>query len=629
MSGLIPAEFIEKVKEANDIETVVSAYVDLSKKSSHNLFGLCPFHHEDTPSFSVSPAKSMFYCFGCGAGGDVIKFIMNIENLTYVEAIKFLAKRASIPLPELDNNSEFNKKQKYNNFLRKLNAMSANFYYKSLRSKNALNLHRYLKERSLNGDCANKFALGYAPAGWTSLVDYFKQEFPDNTPYKELISLGLIKEKNGRYYDIFRERLIFPILDAQKNVIAFGARILPEKYIISPETANNDFQAKYLNSSETPIYHKGDNLYGIHLAKKSDLPYFVVVEGYMDAIALHAAGIDSAVAVLGTALTVAQIKLMKRYKEHLILCFDADDAGKKATLRALELLRNDSLNVKVISLPQQKDPDSYLQKHGVFSFQNLLDKALSPLDYYYEMFLNQDRRDKRFNVFDFCQHFLEILVKYDISAVERSSYFSRITLDCNISKSDLESDFKRLLKNGIQSSPKFEVDKSYELVHKFKDFTDKDDLINENAPISSEELKVFNLILSDSALVFSLDIKLKEEDFLSLASKKFYREILDKVKLQRESNSILLSDLIERAALYNFRNGNLKTLLLQMQFSLPKLRLDKKSAQIILLHLKIKSLSEFIMNLSNDNRAENEKQLKNSVSLRIKYQQILTDLMEW
>ncbi|NLM79220.1 MAG: DNA primase [Ruminococcaceae bacterium] len=367
ISGLIPESVIEEVKARNELVAVVEQYVRLDKKSGSNFFGLCPFHEEKTPSFSVSPAKQIYYCFGCHKGGDVIHFIMDMEKCAYPQAIRLLAERAGVTIPEPDDVA-WQQRNERNKALQAICLEAARHFYRDLMSPEGRSVQAYLKKRALSPAVCKKFGLGYARDEWDSLLRHL-----NSLGYKDeelLIQSGLFRRgKSGGLYDLFRHRLMFPIMDAMGRIIAFGGRVL------------DDSQPKYINSPETPIYSKGRHLYALNLAKTSKKGHLVVVEGYMDAIALHQAGVDQAVASLGTALTEYQAGLLRKYAEDVVLAYDADAAGQAATLRSLDILEQHDLKVTVLQVPEAKDPDEFIRLHGPERFHALIGKALPLLDY--------------------------------------------------------------------------------------------------------------------------------------------------------------------------------------------------------------------------------------------------------
>lgn len=380
----ISDEQVAEIIEKNDIADVISDYIKLDRKSG-GFQGLCPFHKEKTPSFHVNDSKQIFKCFGCGKGGNVVHFIRLAEGLEYVDALLFLADRVGIDVKYAKNDSKSEQAEQIRKDVLSLNKLSARFFYNSLKtSDRAL---KYLKDRGLAPDTVKKFGLGYAPEGWSALTDNFVST---GTSPELLRQAGLSSksEKKERYYDRFRDRLMFPIFDVMGNVIAFGGRRI----------SNDDSQPKYINSAETPVYTKGKHLYGLNFARKSGSKRVIIVEGYMDCIALHQKGIDWAVASLGTALTSNQARLLKKYFDEVIIAYDADVAGKDATIRGMEILSSVGFRVKVFRLQGAKDADEYLRKHSAEDFIKQLDSSLTLIEYKISLIASEwplNRNDSR------------------------------------------------------------------------------------------------------------------------------------------------------------------------------------------------------------------------------------------
>jgi DNA primase len=366
----IPDELLEEIKAKSDIVDVVEQYVTLSKKTGANFFGLCPFHSEDTPSFSVSPGKQIFYCFGCHTGGDVINFIREIEKVPYRRALEILAERAGVRLPANEDPKQ-QERYRQRDRLFAANTEAARYFYHALNGAAGAGARAYLKERGISRATAVRFGLGYAPDEWTGLLDHLSAKgFSDG----EIEKSGLFRlNRSNNRYDLFRDRLMFPIIDQMGHIVAFGGRIMGEG------------MPKYINSPETQIYTKGQVLYGLNLAKKSKAGHLLLVEGYMDTISLHQAGVDCAVAVLGTALTEAQVRLMRRYTNEVIVGFDSDRAGQAATERSFELLNKQEFKVKVLMVPDGMDPDDYIRANGEERFRAVLNESKSLLDYKFHM----------------------------------------------------------------------------------------------------------------------------------------------------------------------------------------------------------------------------------------------------
>ncbi|MGI6118170.1 MAG: DNA primase [Bilifractor sp.] len=353
-------EVIEEVRAGNDIVDVISAYVSLKKKGS-NYFGLCPFHGEKTPSFSVSRQKQMYYCFGCGAGGNVFTFLMQYENLSFQEAVQELADRAGITLPQEDYSRESREKQERREVLLNIQKDAAKYYYAKLRSRSGTDGMRYLKNRELSDETIRKFGLGFSGRTGNELYRYLRSRgYSDDL----LNASGLFRfdERRG-VSDKFWNRVMFPIMDARSRVIGFGGRVM------------GDGEPKYLNSPETEIFDKSRNLYGLFLARKSRKKYMILCEGYMDVISMHQAGFDNAVASLGTSLTAGHCSLLKRYTDLVLLLYDSDEAGIRAALRAAPMLREAGITSKVVHLDPHKDPDEFIKAEGSEAFQERLDQA--------------------------------------------------------------------------------------------------------------------------------------------------------------------------------------------------------------------------------------------------------------
>ena len=359
----LDSDVIQIILDQNNIVDIIEEYLPL-KKAGANYSTNCPFHKEKTPSFIVSPDKQIFHCFGCGESGDSIGFLTKYRNFTFVEAAEYLADRAGIVLEEI-NSPRINNNKETADKLYRINRDAAAYFYKNLR--NYPHVIEYLRSRNIKSNVIKLFGIGYAMGEWDNLLNYLKNE-----GYKEedILKAGLIirNEKNDTYYDRFRNRVIFPIFDVKKRIIGFGGRVL------------DDSLPKYLNSPESLVFNKGYNLYGIHIAKENAKDNsFILVEGYMDVIKMHVHGYSTAVAALGTSFTENQVKLLKRYSKNFYIAFDSDEAGQKASLKALNLLKKNNLKAKVLIMKDAKDPDEYLNKFGKSGFDKLIENSL---DYY-------------------------------------------------------------------------------------------------------------------------------------------------------------------------------------------------------------------------------------------------------
>lgn len=357
-------DFLSELRQRCDIESIVSSYVSLKRKGKL-LGGLCPFHNEKTPSFYVYPETQSYYCFGCGNGGDVVTFIKNIENLDYVEAVKFLCDKCGMSLPEDNNDNGLSRRRMR---MYEANREAARFYYKMLFSEKGAIAREYCNYRQLTKDTVKKFGIGYAPDGWTALRDYLHAKGFSDTELYEANLLG--KSQRGTYYDRFVNRLMFPIIDVRGNVIAFSGRRL-----------NEEDKAKYVNSADTLVYKKGREIFALNYARKTDTDTLILCEGNIDVVMLHQAGFTNAVAALGTALTQEQAQVLSRYASEILLCYDSDEAGQKAVQKALGIFANTTLRTKVINMKGGKDPDEIIKKFGPERFRMLIENAANDTEY--------------------------------------------------------------------------------------------------------------------------------------------------------------------------------------------------------------------------------------------------------
>lgn len=433
MSGRLPEEFIDEVRTSNDIVNVVSEYVRLERKGK-NYFGLCPFHKEKSPSFSVEPGKQIYYCFGCGKGGNVINFVMQVENLDYLQAIRLLAERARLTVPEGESEEE---KKKYHLIeeLLKLNKDAAKFFYGQFMKEENHIARAYLKERKISLDTIKKFGLGYSTESWDDLYKYIT-----SAGYSDFLieKSGLfLKKKAGGYVDRFRNRIMFPIFDVRGNVIAFGGRAIKKGDM-----------PKYMNSPETPVYSKSRNLYALNIAKNSGKNNIIVVEGYMDVISLHQSGIINTVASLGTALTESQARLLKKYAEDVIISYDADSAGQAATVRGLGILTEAGCSVKVLTVPEGKDPDEFVKNKGRDAFQRLIENAVTLVEYKIRLLKKDISTDNVEGRISFLTKISQLLAQID-SSVEREVYIRKISKEYDISEDSLFQEVYKIINKNM------------------------------------------------------------------------------------------------------------------------------------------------------------------------------------
>ena len=432
----LPQQFLDELRMANDITSVISSYVSL-KRSSRNMVGLCPFHSEKSPSFTVFSDTQSYYCFGCGAGGDVITFIKNVENLEYIEAVKFLAQRAGLRMPE-DSINDAAARLKEKTY--KINKLAAKFYYEQLISPAGKRGLDYFASRKLDPKTIKRFGLGFAPDGWTGLVDFLRgQGFSD----KDMVAAGVaaVSQKNGRVYDYFRNRVMFPIIDLRGNVIAFGGRVL------------GDEKPKYLNSPDTPVFKKTKNLFALNLAKSSKERRLILAEGYMDVIALHQAGFDCTVASLGTALTSEQARMIANYADEVIVAYDSDGAGRKATQRAFTIFDELGIKVRVLSVPGAKDPDEFIKKYGAQRFKLLLDDSSSVTDYRLAEAAQKNDPSTPSGKVQYLRDAAQIISEIN-SPVERDVYTRKLGEELSVSHEAITEQVKGILKRKKRAEEK-------------------------------------------------------------------------------------------------------------------------------------------------------------------------------
>lgn len=481
-----PDEVIEEVRERNDIVNVISDYVKLTRKGS-SYFGLCPFHNEKSASFSVSQTKQMYYCFGCGAGGNVYTFMMEYENFTFAEALKTLAERVNYPLPEIEYSKEAKQEADLKATLFEINKLTARYYYYTLKSEQGKRAMDYLKGRELLDDTILNFGLGYSGKYGDELYKFLKSK-----GYKDdiLKQTGLFNIDSKGFYDRFRNRVMYPIMNVNNKVIGFGGRVMGEG------------EPKYLNSPETKLFDKSRNLYGLNVARLSRKPNIIICEGYMDVISLHQAGFNQAVASLGTALTTNQAGILKRYTDNVLLTYDSDNAGTKAALRAIPILREAGLSVKVINMKPYKDPDEFIKALGKEEFQNRIDNATN--SFMYEV----DVMERKYDLKDpdsktiFFREVAEKLTEFG-EELERTNYIEAIANKYMISFESLKSLVNmKGMQLGIESANKVNRQKSKEKI-----------LNKEDALVQSQRV-LLTWLIEDTSLFEKLEDILSPKDFV-------------------------------------------------------------------------------------------------------------------
>ena len=502
----IDQSFLDELTARSDIVDVVSRYVSL-KKSGSNYFGLCPFHNEKSPSFSVSQDKQIFHCFGCGVGGGVISFIMRAEGLEFYDAVSFLAKQNGMTVPE---NNYDKKTSKSRERLLALMKDTARFYYSELWKPENINVQQYFAKRGLTRKTMNRFGLGFAPNSFFATMDAMKEK---GYTQDELLACGLVaKSEKGNLYDKFRNRVMFPIFDLRGNVIAFGGRVM------------DDSKPKYLNSPETAIFHKSRNLFAIEKARKTTNDYFILAEGYMDVIALHQAGFDSAVASLGTALTEEQARLIARYTKNIIISYDADNAGQMAAQRAIDILKKSGLNVRVLRIPNAKDPDQFIKEKGSDAFRRLIEQSSDDIAYKINNIASKFDLEEDQDRISFLKEAAYILALID-SDIEREIYTTRVANMAKISPQSMMVEVKNALQKRKQSLKK---EKRREVRSVTQNAQPKDKSFKyENITSARSEEGILSVIFGDNTLVSYLNGKISPDDFTSPILKAFFTHALE------------------------------------------------------------------------------------------------------
>lgn len=478
-------ELVEEVRMRNDIVDVISGYVKLQKKGS-SYFGLCPFHNEKSPSFSVSREKQMYYCFGCGAGGNVFTFIMEYENYSFVEALKFLAERAGIDLPEMEYSKEAKEKADLKLTILEINKLAAKYFYAQLKTESGKTAYDYLKKRGLSEETIVAFGLGYANKYSDDLYRYLKTKgYSDEL----LIKAGIVNvdERKGAY-DKFWNRVMFPIMDVNNRVIGFGGRVM------------GDAKPKYLNSPETVVFDKSRNLYGLNRARTSRKPYFLICEGYMDVIALHQAGFTNAVASLGTALTAGHASLLKRYVNEVYLTYDSDEAGTKAALRAIPILKDAGITAKVIRMDPYKDPDEFIKNLGADAFADRIAKARNGFMFDLEMLERNFDMNSPEGKTEFHREVARRLCNFE-EEIERENYIEAVAQTYHIGYDNLR---KLVTKMAVQSGLATPAVKPKQAVGKEK--------IREDGNLRSQKI-LLTWLLEDEKIFRQIQKYISSQDF--------------------------------------------------------------------------------------------------------------------
>ena len=512
-------EVINDVRQSNDIVDVISQYVHL-KRSGRNFFGLCPFHNEKSPSFSVSPDKQIFHCFGCGVGGNVFSFITQIEGINFVEAVQMLAERANIQLPTLQDNGD-SQREELKAKVYKVNEFTAEFYHQNLYKPQAKIAQEYVKKRQLSNETLKSFKIGFSGKFDELYQELKKQGFGE----REILESGLVnKNERGQYIDRYRNRLMFPICDARGKVIEFGGRVL------------DDSKPKYINSPENVVYSKGRNLFGLNVAKKGDLKRILIVEGYMDVISLHQRGITNVVAPLGTALTEQQGWLLRKNAEQIILSFDSDEAGLKAKLRALDILQNMGCDLRILQMEGAKDPDEYIIKYGNARFNNLVDKALSIIEFKVKILKKDLNLENTNDKIKFLNEIAKLISNVN-NTIEREVYIEKIAKEYDISKEAIYAEVNKLTYKNVKTEKVLEKPKP--VVTHIK----REEKVISEAVKRRENTVIALLLMGDLNIFEILRQNIKVEDFQDEVNKKIAQKLYEEFEKGNSNINAIIDNL--------------------------------------------------------------------------------------
>lgn len=515
-------EIINEVRQANDIVDIISQYIHL-KRSGRNFFGLCPFHNEKSPSFSVSPDKQIFHCFGCGVGGNVITFVSKIEGLNFIETIQMLAERANIQLPTLENNID-SQKEILKGKVYKVNEFTAEYYHQNLYKPQAKIAQEYVKKRQLSNETLKAFRIGFSGKFDELYQELKKQGFGE----QEILESGLVnKNERGQYIDRYRNRLMFPICDVRGRVIAFGGRVL------------DNSKPKYINSPENIVYSKGRHLFGLNVAKKGDTKKLLIVEGYMDVISLHQRGITNVVAPLGTALTEQQGWLLRKSTEQIILSFDSDEAGLQAKLRALDILQNMGCDLRILQIEGAKDPDEYIIKYGNARFKNMVDKALSVIEFKVKILQKDLNLDNTNDKIKFLNEISILISKID-NTIEREVYIEKIAKQYDISKEAIYAEVNKLTYKNTNNEKILEKSKPV-ILHK------KIETKEIPQSIKKRENTIISILLTGELSVFEIIRQnIKPEDFKDETNAKIAKKLYEEFEKGNSNINGIINNLEQK-----------------------------------------------------------------------------------
>jgi len=580
-------EVINDVRQSNDIVDVISQYVHL-KRSGRNFFGLCPFHNEKSPSFSVSPDKQIFHCFGCGVGGNVFSFITQIEGINFVEAVQMLAERANIQLPTLQDNGD-SQREELKAKVYKVNEFTAEFYHQNLYKPQAKMAQEYVKKRQLSNETLKSFKIGFSGKFDELYQELKKQGFGE----REILESGLVnKNERGQYIDRYRNRLMFPICDARGKVIAFGGRVL------------DDSKPKYINSPENVVYSKGRNLFGLNVAKKGDLKRILIVEGYMDVISLHQRGITNVVAPLGTALTEQQGWLLRKNSEQIILSFDSDEAGLKAKLRALDILQNMGCDLRILQMEGAKDPDEYIIKYGNARFNNLVDKALSIIEFKVKILKKDLNLENTNDKIKFLNEIAKLISNVN-NTIEREVYIEKIAKEYDISKEAIYAEVNKLTYKNVKNEKILEKPKP--VVTHIK----REEKVISEAVKRRENTVIALLLMGDLNIFEILRQNIKVENFQDEVNKKIAQKLYEEFE-KGNSNINAIIDNLEQD------EQNQITMIMSEDYEITDI--EKAIDDVVQAYereklntRKFEILDLLDKNLENDQKKELEKELSNII----------------
>lgn len=576
MAGYIPHNILDEIRAKADIVDVVSEYLPL-KKSGRNFKAPCPFHSEKTPSFMVSPAKQIYHCFGCGEGGNVFTFVMKKESLDFSDAVKKIAQKVGVKIPQtikVDKN-----KQSLINQVYTINETALKFYNICLeKADEARKAKDYLYGRGFKEMTIAKFKLGYAPKKWDAFYNYLKQKgFSQDLALKA----GLISRKQtGGFCDRFRDRVMFPIFNLYNKVIGFGARTLEEGKM-----------PKYLNTQETPVFNKGRNLYALNLAKSHilDKEKVIIVEGYTDCISCHENGIEETVASLGTALTVEQIRALKRYTKNIILIFDPDKAGELATLRGLDLLISEDITPKIVVLPEGLDPDKYLEKFGAPAFKKLIKEAINLFDYKIKLLFSKYKAKTPEGKMNITAEFLPTLNLIN-NAVLKSSYVKKLAEELSINERDVLDELSK---------------------HKTFDYDYQESVVKGSTSagenrIDMAEKILITLMLENNDVIKKIKAQLKPEDFFSYTARKIVDSLFELAENKKEISPAILIDALDNEKISRFISS--------ISIDLPEIKDIDKNITDCIKNIKERNIKKKLKVLQSELKTAQEKDIKSKVT---------------